>query len=98
MIGIYRVESGRVLVFLRGVLQFFLGHFHGILNTSSEYSAQAQSIDTLSEQIGLRGGSVDMSKSQRNTRSGAGRRVSQGNEAAISPKLTGLCQHEIVKF
>ena len=67
MIGIYRVESGRVLVFLRGVLQFFLGHFHGILNTSSEYSAQAQSIGTLSEQIGLRvcghvEGSVDMVK------------------------------------
>ena len=87
MIGIYRVESGRVLVFLRGVLQFFLGHFHGILNTSSEYSAQAQSIDTLSEQIGLRGGSVDMSKSQRNTRSGAGRRVSQPMKQQITPDL-----------
>ena len=37
-----------------------------------------------------------MSKSQRNTRSGAGRGVSQANEAAIYPKLTGLCQHEIV--
>jgi len=63
---------------------------------SSEYSAQAQLIGTLSEQIGLRGGSVDMSKSQRNTRLGAGRGVSQANEAAIYPKLTGLCQHEIV--
>jgi len=39
---------------------------------------------------------VDMSKSQRRTRSGAGRGVSQANEAAIDPKLTGLCQHEIV--
>ena len=37
-----------------------------------------------------------MSKSQRHTRSGAGRGVSQANEAAIYPKLTGLCQHEIV--
>ena len=36
-----------------------------------------------------------MSKSQRHTRSGAGRGVSQANEAAIYPKLTGLCQHEI---
>ena len=36
-----------------------------------------------------------MSKSQRHTRSGAGRGVSQANEAAISPKFTGLCQHEI---
>jgi hypothetical protein len=41
-----------------------------------------------------------MSKSQRHTRSGAGRGVSQANEAAIYSKLTGLlkslCQHEIV--
>ena len=37
-----------------------------------------------------------MFKSQRHTRSGAGRRVSQANEAAISPKFIGLCQHEIV--
>jgi len=39
---------------------------------------------------------VDMSKSQRHTRSGAGCGVSQANEAAIYPKLTGLCQHEMV--
>ena len=39
---------------------------------------------------------MDLSKSQRNTRSGAGRRVSQANEGAIHPRLTGLCQHEIV--
>jgi len=39
---------------------------------------------------------VDMSKSQRHTRSGAGRGVSQANGAAIHPKLAGLCQHEIV--
>ena len=37
-----------------------------------------------------------MFKSQRHTRSGAGRGVSQANEAAFYPKLTGLCQHEIV--
>ena len=36
-----------------------------------------------------------MSKSQRHTRSGAGR-GSQANEAAIYPKLTGVYQHEIV--
>ena len=39
---------------------------------------------------------MDMSKSQRHTRSGAGSGVSHANEAAINPKLTGLCQHEIV--
>ena len=43
------------------------------------------------------GGSVDMSKSQRHMRSGADRGVSQANEAAINPKLTGLCQDEIVR-
>ena len=39
---------------------------------------------------------MDMSKSQRHTRSSAGRGVSQANGAAIHPKLTGLCQHKIV--
>ena len=39
---------------------------------------------------------MDMSKSQRHTRSGADRGASQADEAAIYPKLTGLCQHEIV--
>jgi len=37
-----------------------------------------------------------MSKSQRHTRSGAGSGVSHANEAAINPKPTELCQHEIV--
>ena len=37
-----------------------------------------------------------MSKSQRHTRSGAGRGKSQANGAAIHPKIAGLCQHEIV--
>jgi hypothetical protein len=74
----------------------FLSHFCRISNISLESWAQAQSIRTLLEQIGLRGGSVDMSKCQRHTRSGAGLGVSQANEAAINLKLTGLCQHEIV--
>ena len=39
---------------------------------------------------------MDMSKSQRLKRSGAGRGVSQANGAAIHSKLPGLCQHEIV--
>ena len=39
---------------------------------------------------------MDMFKSQRHTRLGPGRRVSQANEAAIHSKLPGLCQHEIV--
>jgi len=74
----------------------FLGHFYEILNKLAESSALAQSIGTLFEQIGLRAGSVDISKSQRRTRSSAGRGVSQANESAIYPKLIGLCQHEIV--
>ena len=39
---------------------------------------------------------MDTFKSQRHTRSGAGRGVSQANGAAIHLKLTELCQHEIV--
>jgi hypothetical protein len=39
---------------------------------------------------------VEMSKIQRHTRSGAGHGVSPANEVATYPKLTGLCQHEIV--
>jgi hypothetical protein len=35
-----------------GVSSFFLGHFHGILNISSESLDQAPSIATLFEQIG----------------------------------------------
>ena len=37
-----------------------------------------------------------MSKSQRHTRSSAGHGVSQANKAAIHPKFTGLCQHEVL--
>jgi len=77
-------------------LQKITGPLLQNLIISSEFSAQTQSIGTLFEQIGLGGGSVDMSKGQRHTRSGAGRGVSQANEAAIYPKLTGLCQLEIV--
>ena len=39
---------------------------------------------------------MDMSISQRHTRSGAGREVSQANGAAIHSKLPGLCRHEKV--
>ena len=39
---------------------------------------------------------MDMSKSQMQTRLGASRGASQTDEAAIYPKLTGLCQHKIV--
>ena len=73
-----------------------MGHSYKTLNISLESSAPTQSIGTLCEQFGLKGGSVDMSKSQRHTRSGAGRWVIQANEAAVYPKLTGLCKHEIV--
>jgi hypothetical protein len=37
-----------------------------------------------------------MYESQRHTRSGAGRGVSQANGATIYPKLTRLCQHKLV--
>ena len=39
---------------------------------------------------------MNMSKSQRHMRSGAGRGGSQANGVAIHSKLPGLCQHEIV--
>jgi len=42
--------------FLRPPLQNFPGPLHNILNISTESSAQAQSIGTLFEQIGLGGG------------------------------------------
>ena len=90
--------SGEGSDFFGPPYQNFMGHSYAILNTSSESSAQVQSIGTLFEQIGLRGGAVDMSKSQRHTRLGAGRGVIQANGAAIHPKFTGLCQHEIVEF
>ena len=86
--------------FWGGDLQFFLGHFHEIVNISSESWAQDQSIRTLFEQIWLRGvmprgvcGHVQMSEAHA---SGAGRELSQANEAAVNPKLPKLCQHEIV--
>ena len=71
-----------------------LGHFFKILNITAEYSAQAQSIGTLFEQIGLKRGGLWTCPKVRGTRvrvQAAGRGVSQGNEAAIYPKLTGLC-------
>ena len=71
----------------------FLVKFHGILNMSSEFSAEARSIGTLFEQIGLRAVGKDMSKSQRHTRSKADRWMCQANGAAIHSKLPGLCQH-----
>ena len=64
--------------------------------TPAEFYSYHQPIDTLFGQFGLRVGSVDVPKSQRHTRLGAGRGVSQANEAAIYPKHTGLCQHEVV--
>ena len=44
--------------------RILLGHSYIILNIFAESSAQAQSIGTLFERIGLRGGFVDMSKSE----------------------------------
>ena len=51
--------------------RILLGHFHGIVNISSESSARAPSNGTLLGCIGLGGGSMDMSKIQGHTRSGA---------------------------
>jgi hypothetical protein len=38
---------------------------------------------------------VDISKKSEAHALGAGRGASQANEAAINPKHTGVCQHEI---
>ena len=57
--------AGGGLSFLDPPSKNLLGHSYKILNTSAESSAQVQSIGTFFEQIGLGGGSVDMSKSQR---------------------------------
>ena len=76
--------------------RILLGHFPEIVIIYLESSAQAQSIGTLFKQIGLMGGSVDMSKCQRHTRSGAGCGVNQADGAAFCSKLPGLCQHELV--
>ena len=67
--------------------RILLGHFPEIIIIYLESSARELSIGTLFEQIGLRGGSVDMSKSQRHTCSGAGRGASQADEAANYLKL-----------
>jgi len=45
-------------------LQNFTGHSYEIKNIASESSAQAQSIGTLFDQIGLRGGQVQKSEAQ----------------------------------
>ena len=82
--------------YFAGGLQFFSVAFSRNFKYIVGSSAQVQSIGTLLGQIGLRGGSCDMSKSQRLMRSGADRGVSQANGAAIHPKFTELCQHEIV--
>ena len=86
--------------FFSGVLQKFtgplLGKFIYIGILSSRPQLKTSRLAPFLEQIGLRGGPVDMSKIQRHTRTGAGRGVSQANEAAIYPKLTELRQHEIV--
>jgi hypothetical protein len=46
------VVPRRVFRFLQGVSCLLMGHFHGILNVSSESLAQAQSTASLFEQIG----------------------------------------------
>ena len=62
-------------------LQKIFGALLQILSISAEFSAQAQSIGTLFEQIGLsKGVFVGMSKSQRHTCSGAGRGVSESSQ------------------
>jgi len=48
--------SGGGLRILGGVSEFLLGHFHEMLNTFLEYSAQAQSIGTLVGDL-IKGGS-----------------------------------------
>jgi len=71
--------AGGVQSFLDPPSKNPLGHSYEILNIPLEFLAQAQSIGTLFEQIGLSEGVVDMSKSQRHTWSGAGHGASQAN-------------------
>ena len=75
-----------------------LGHSYKILIYQRNPQLKPSRFAPFLGNLDLGGGSVDMSKSQRHTRSGAGRGVSQANGAAIHPKLPGLCQHKIVEF
>ena len=95
-------EGGGVL---QGGSEFFKGglqNFSGPLLQNLKYTVGILSLSPVDwhpfRANWVKGGSMDMSKSQRHMRLGAGRGVSQANGAAIHPKLTGLCQHEIVEF
>jgi hypothetical protein len=73
-----------------------LGHSYKVFNIQRKPQLKPSRLAPFLSKLGKKGGSVHMSKRQRHTCLGAGRGVSQANEAAIHPKLTGLCQHEIV--
>ena len=60
--------SGEGSDFFGPPYQNFMGHSYAILNTSSESSAQVQSIGTLFEEIGLRGGGLWTCPKSRGTR------------------------------
>ena len=61
-----------------------MGHFYETLNIPAESSETSRPVDLHPFWANwVRGGSVEMSKSQRHTRLGAGRGVSQAKEAAI---------------
>ena len=60
--------GGGVPSFLDPPSRIFLVHFLENINTSAESSAQAQSIGTLFEQIGFRGGSGGNVRKVRGTR------------------------------
>ena len=60
--------AGGGLSFLDPPSKNLLGHSYKILNISAESSAQAQSIGTLFEQIGLRGGGLWTCSKVRGTR------------------------------
>ena len=94
--GGWVVPRGGSRLFGGGLQNFSWTNFRDFKYIIGFSLAQTQSIGTLFEQIVYKGGAVDMSTSQRHTRSGAGSGVSHANEAAINPKLTGLCQLEIV--
>ena len=73
-----------------------LGHSYKILIYQRNPQLKPSRFAPFLGNLDLGGGSVDMSKSQRHTRSGAGRGISQANGAAIHFKLPELRQHEII--
>jgi hypothetical protein len=87
--------SWGVQSFLDTLSKTLLGHSYKVLIHHWNPLFKPSQLGPFLGKLGL-GGVCGHVQSQRHTRSGAGRGVSQANGAAIHPKFTGLCQHEIV--